>query len=70
MLPGSILPTSLQIAAMDSHQSACENEEEYAQKYGRAVRRFTSGRSKYLPFLVRPLAWIIYAILILAYVLT
>ena len=70
MLPGSTLPTSLQMAAADSHKSACENEEEYAQKYGRAARLFASGQSKHLPFLVRPMAWIIYAILILAYVLT
>ena len=59
MLPGSTLPTSLQMAATDSRKSVCENEEEYGQKYGYAVRLF-----------VRPLEWIIYAILILAYVLS
>ena len=59
MLPGSVLSTSLQIAAADSHKSTCENEEEYAQKYGHAAHLF-----------VRPLAWIIYAVLILAYVLS
>ena len=59
MLPGSTLPTSLQMAVTDSRKSACENEEEYGQKYGHAARLF-----------VRPLAWVIYAILIVAYVLS
>lgn len=38
MLPGSILPPSL-IVAMNHHESACENEEEYGQKYGRVMYR-------------------------------
>jgi hypothetical protein len=39
MLPGSILPPGLQVAASDSRKTFCENEEEYAQKYGRVVDR-------------------------------
>jgi hypothetical protein len=38
MLPGSMLPPGLHIAAMDKRDSACENEEEYAQKFGRVVQ--------------------------------
>jgi hypothetical protein len=68
MFPGSTLSTSLQIAAADIHKSACENEEEYAQKYGRVVHLSDSGHSKLL-VLVSPLALSIYAILLVAYFL-
>lgn len=37
MLPNPMLPPGLQIAASDRREAACENEEEYAQKYGRVV---------------------------------
>jgi hypothetical protein len=39
MLPGSMLPPGLQVAASDSRKTVCENEEEYAQKYGRVLDR-------------------------------
>lgn len=39
MLPNPMLPPGLQIAASDRRESACDNEEEYAQKYGRVVDR-------------------------------
>jgi hypothetical protein len=32
-----MLPPGLHIAAMERRESACENEEEYAQKFGRVV---------------------------------
>jgi hypothetical protein len=66
MLPGSILSPGLQIAAMDSHKSACENEEEYAQKYGRVAHLSASGRSKWLVLTVVPVL-IIFAVLLLRF---
>jgi hypothetical protein len=45
MLPG------LHIAAMDKRESARENEEEYAQKYGRVVQLHRVKHPKRLVFL-------------------
>lgn len=66
MLPGSILPTSLQIAMTDSRRSACENEEEYAQKYGRIAHLPTAGRSRRLVLTGVPVL-IIFAVLLLRF---
>lgn len=52
MLPGSILTPGLQIAAMDRRESACKNEEEYAQKYGRVVHLRPIMHSKWLGSLI------------------
>lgn len=52
MLPGSMQTPSLQIAAMNRHESACENEEEYAQKYGRVVHIGPTMFSKWVGSLI------------------
>jgi hypothetical protein len=52
MLPGSILPPGLQIASIDNRESACENEEEYAQKYGQVVNLRRTMHSKWLVSLI------------------
>lgn len=51
MLPGSPLPPSLQIAAASRRESACANEEEYAQKHGRVVQLPRTKRARKLVFL-------------------
>lgn len=38
MLPGSMLPPGVQLAASDRREVAYDNDEEFAQKYGRMVR--------------------------------
>jgi len=38
MFPGSLPTLGMQIAATERHESVCENDEEYGQRYGRVSR--------------------------------